>query len=105
MKIKLITTIVISLFLNVFGSKAQCVTKDVNMLFCISESYLDKSISYMINSDLDAVQSLIDVGACSFIAPYVAVYVESSSWTGTVEIRPKGAISTVWTVREAIDCK
>ena len=94
MKIKLITTIVISLFLNVFGSKAQCVTKDVNMLFCISESYLDKSISYMINSDLDAVK-----------APYVAVYVESSSWTGTVEIRPKGAISTVWTVREAIDCK
>ena len=75
------------------------------MLFCISESYLDKTISYINNNDLDAVQTLIDIGACSFIAPYITVYVESSSWTGTVEIRPKGATSTVWTVREAIDCK
>jgi len=81
-----------------------CVTKDINLLFCMSESYLNNVMSYIANGDLVAVQSLIDVGACSYIAPNIPIFIESSTWSGKVEIRPKGSITTVWTVREAIEC-
>lgn len=86
-------------------SNNSCVTKNVNMISCVSESYLDKSMNYITKNDLDAVQYLLNAGFCSYIIPNTPVYLESSSWSGKVEIRPKGSTSSIWTVKEAIDCK
>jgi len=105
MKSKLSLSVIFILFLNVVDVNAQCVTKDVNMPVCISEAYLDKAISYISVSDMDALSTLFDYGYCTFIAPNIDVYLESSTWTGKVEIRAKGSTSTNWTVSEAIKCK
>ena len=35
----------------------------------------------------------------------VKVYLEDTTWTGTVKIRPEGSTVSIWTVMEAVDCR
>jgi len=86
-----------------FDADAQCVTKS-GYYAATSQKALDLMIQYSVDKDYDALQKLLDAGLVFSMKSGMSVYIQDSTWTGSVEIRPKGMTGTVWTVKEAIKC-
>lgn len=97
--------IVIFIFLAVFSVNAMagsCRTVKGN-LFAISENYLDRAISLVIDKDYDALQQLIDLGVVGIFSGNTEVFTVDSSWTKT-QFRLKGDNTIFWTVNEGLKC-
>lgn len=84
---------------------AQAYVTVAGYIACITKAYKEKSTIYMVDKDFGAVESLIKDRLCVILKGGIPAYREDFTWTGLVEIRPKGTRDTLWTNVEAIKKK
>lgn len=65
-----------------------------------TKDYFNSMVTRM--EDTEALQKMMNAGQIFIIKKGVEVYIESSTWTGALELRPKGEVFTFWTFHEAI---
>ena len=102
---KIVKLCLLTIFMSLVSLEvdAQCVTKS-GYYAATTEKGLELMVKYSVDKDYDALQKLLDAGLVFSMKSGMTVYIQDSSWTGRVEIRPKGMTGTVWTVKEAISC-
>ncbi len=69
---------------------------------CTSKSDIEQAAQFAYEKDTKAFWDLYREGRCFDLKPDDTVYLEDSTFSGLVKIRPKGSVTTVWTTREAV---
>lgn len=85
-------------------SAGQCITKK-GYIFAANKELLSKAVHYIAQKDDEALTKLAKTGLVGVLKPGIPVFLEDTSvFSGTVEFRPKGSTTTMWTVIEGLDC-
>lgn len=100
-----VVLILLFVFYPRIDAMAQTYVTVPGYIACITKADKEKSTRYMVDKDMEAVESLITARRCIILKGGDGVYREDSTWGGLVEIRPKGTTSTLWTNVEAIKKK
>lgn len=83
------------------GVPGRYVTKE-GYFACLTKADFDKINDFVDVQDMAAATLMVESQRCLVLKGGVEVQRMDSTWTGAVEIRPIGAIGTVWTYIEAI---
>ena len=91
---------------NAPGTTIEACTTKGGHLFATSKANLDRALSMLANKDTLALARMEQAGLAGILQPGVTVYQEDFSiLSGMVEIRPKGATTTVWVSIDAVTCR
>lgn len=77
-------------------------TKGDGYCACESREDLERFVQFSVEKDYEAMSELLVTNKCVKITGGVKVFVQSSSVSGIVKIRPKGVSESSWTVVEAL---
>lgn len=98
---KLILIVVIVMSVMTTQAQDYYITNE-GYYFGMTENDIEDFISYLVDDDLQAANSLIAQDRVAGLPSEKKVFLVKSTWGGLVKLRAAGSTTTFWTVMEAI---